>query len=125
MCFAAAQRTHVFEGVQHVAAFADAVDNASRHHAVADIHDFDVIGIGPAFDLVETRPIGAHPQTDKAVVEGDIEGVLCIFHLEMVGSHRHQLRIHVLFDLVLVEHGQHGILGNDVEIATGGVLHFD
>ncbi|ESL44432.1 hypothetical protein L473_00075 [Klebsiella pneumoniae BIDMC 36] len=125
MCFAAAQRTHVFQCIQYVAAFADAIDNASRHHAVADVHDFDVIGIGPALDLVETRPVGAHPQTDKAVVEGNIEGLLCIFHLEMVGSDRHQLGIHVLFDLVLVEHGQHGIFGNDVEIATGGVLHLD
>ena len=115
----------LLENGKDVTSFLGTVNDSSCSLAVADVHDFDVIGIGPALDLVETRPVGAHPQTDKAVVEGNIEGLLCIFHLEMVGSDRHQLGIHVLFDLVLVEHGQHGIFGNDVEIATGGVLHLD
>ena len=36
-----------------------------------------------------------------------------------------QLRTHVLFHVMFIEHGQHGIFSNDVQVASRRVLHLD
>lgn len=86
MRFAIAEYAHVFEYLQHVAAFAHAVDNSPGRQAVADIHDFYVVGGGSLGDVVETSAVSAHSQADKAVVEGNIERAAGGTHGEMVWS---------------------------------------
>ena len=43
----------------------------------------------------------------------------------MLRGDGNQLRAHVLFHVMFIQHGQHGVFGNDVQIATRRVLHLD
>ena len=76
-------------------------------------------------NLIETGGVGAHSQADEAVIKRNVEGAIRIFNGEMRWGDGNQLRAHVLFHVMFIEHGQHGIFSNDVQVASRRVLHLD